>query len=70
MASRKSIKIYILKYFMAVKNSINISVLLCLLETSVGELRNGRKFKCESKSFIEFILILRRVLFLIRNLKS
>ena len=30
---------------------------------SIGELRNGRKFKCENKPFIAFILILRRVLF-------
>ena len=28
-----------------------------------GELRNGRKFKCENKSFIVFILILGRVCF-------
>ena len=25
----------------------------------IGELRNGRKFKCENKPFIVFILILR-----------
>ena len=29
----------------------------------IGELPNGRKFKCENKPFIVFILILRRVLF-------
>ena len=29
----------------------------------IGELRNGRKFKCENKPFIVFILILKRVLF-------
>ena len=36
------------------------SLLTCLC---IGELRNGRKFKCENKPFIVFILILRRVLF-------
>ena len=29
----------------------------------IGELRNGRKFKCKNKPFTIFILILRRVLF-------
>ena len=28
----------------------------------IGELRNGRKFKCENEPFIVLILILRRVL--------
>ena len=55
MASRKSRNIYISKCFMAVYVSVD---LLC-----IGELRNGRKFKCENKPFIVFILILRRVLF-------
>ena len=36
------------------------SLLTC---SYIGELRNGRKFKCENKLFIVFILILRRVLF-------
>ena len=68
MASRKSINTHILKYVMAVKNCINIFALLiedtplltCLY---IGELRNGRKFKCKNKPFGIFILILRRVLF-------
>ena len=34
-----------------------------LTRLRIGELRNGRKFKCENKPFIVFILILRRVLF-------
>ena len=35
-------------------------LLTCLY---IGELRNGRKFKCKNKPFGIFILILRRVLF-------
>ena len=34
-----------------------------LTRSYIGELRNGRKFKCENKPFIIFILILKRVLF-------
>ena len=68
MANRKSVNIYILQYFMTVRNCINIFVLLIrgtfrLTCSYIGELRNGRKFKCENKSFIVFILILRRVCF-------
>ena len=29
----------------------------------IGELRNGRKFKCENEPLIVFIIILRRILF-------
>ena len=36
------------------------SLLTCLY---IGELRNGQKYKCGDKTFIVFILILRRVLF-------
>ena len=36
------------------------SLLTC---SYIGELRNGRKFKCENEPFIVFILILKRVLF-------
>ena len=36
------------------------SLLTC---SYIGELRDGRKLKCENKPFIVFILILRRVLF-------
>ena len=36
------------------------SLLTC---SYVGELRNGRKFKCDSEPFIVFIFILRRVSF-------
>ena len=69
MARKKSVHIFIPKYFMAVRNYINILVLLLLRGTSlltcsyIGELRNGRKFKCENKPFIVFILILKRVVF-------
>ena len=38
------------------------SLLTC---SYIGELRNGRTFKCENKPFNVFILILRRVLFYI-----
>ena len=69
MASRKSIHIYISKHVTAVKNCINIFRSLLIKDTSlltcsyIGELRHGRKFRCENKPFIIFILILRRVLF-------
>ena len=70
MASRKSRNVYISKYFMAVRNCINIFVLNLLIKDKslltcyyIGGLRNGRKFKCEKTPFIVFILILRRVLF-------
>ena len=33
----------------------------------IGELQNGRKFKCEDKPFIVFFLILRRVFVLDLN---
>ena len=62
MASRKSRNIHIPKYFMAVRNRINILVILQIRGTSlltcsyIGELRNGRKFKWENKPFIAFIL--------------
>ena len=71
MACRKSMNICILKYFLAARNCINIllrssslrvkgmSLLTC---SYIGERRDGRKFKCENKPFIVFILILRRVL--------
>ena len=36
------------------------SLLTC---SYIGELRNGRKFECDNKPFIVFILILKRVLF-------
>ena len=36
------------------------SLLICLY---IGELRNDRKFKCDNKPFIVFILILRRFCF-------
>ena len=69
MASRKGININIPKYFMAVKNCINIFLLYGLeVRTSlltcsyIGELRNGRKSKCENEPFIVLTLILRRVL--------
>ena len=67
MASRMSINIYILKYVMAVRKLLkyfrswlikDTPLLTCL---NIGELRNGRKFKCENKHFSSiFILILRK----------
>ena len=36
------------------------SLLTC---SYIGELRNGRKFKCENKPFMVFILILRKLFF-------
>ena len=48
--------------FLLIKDA---SLLTC---SYIGELRNGRKFKCENKPFIVVILILRRVLFLKFNL--
>ena len=60
MASRKSISIYseifyggqkLHKYFSSLLIR-GTSLLICLY---IGELRNGRKFKCENKPFIVFI---------------
>ena len=72
MVSRKSRNIYISKYFMAVRNCINTLVLYLIRGTSlltcsyIGKLLcNGRKFKCENKPFIVFILILKRASFYI-----
>ena len=67
MANRKGINIHVPKYFMAVRNCINIFVLyrleISLLTCSyIGELRNGQKFKCENEPFILLILTLTRVL--------
>ena len=64
-ANIKSRNIYISKYFMAVKNCISIFVLSLLMKDTslltcqyiIGKVRNGRKFKCENKPFIVFILI-------------
>ena len=61
MASRKSRNIYIPKCFMAVRNCMHIFVLLTC--SCIGELLNDRKFKCGNKSFIIFVLIVRKVLF-------
>ena len=66
MASRKSknyLKIFcggqkLHKYFSSLINYT--SLLTC---SYIGELRNGRKVKCEIKPFIAFILVLTRVLF-------
>ena len=64
MATRKSIKINIPKYFMAVRNCINILVLYVLeVRTAVscsyiGKLRHDRKLKCVNKPLILLILIL------------
>ena len=64
MASRKSIHMFISKCFMAVKKCINILIHLrvsgaSLLTCSyIGELRDGRKSKCENKPFIVPVLIL------------
>ena len=63
MASRKSRNIYIPKYFMAVGNLHKYFSSLLMRGTYIGELRNDRKFKCENKPFIVFLLIFRRVLF-------
>ena len=64
--TRKSRNIYIPKYFMAVKNCINIIIFTSTSLSTwsyIGELRNGRKFKCENKPFIVFISILKIFLF-------
>ena len=61
MESRKSINVYILKHFMAIRKCINILVLyglevrLCFTYSYISELRNGQKFKFENKPFIIFI---------------
>ena len=68
MASRKGINIFNLKYSMEVRDCMNIFVLYGVRGTSlltcwyIGELRNGRKLKCENELSIVLILILRRVL--------
>ena len=64
MASRKSIHIYISKHVTAVKNCIIFFRSLLIKDTSlltcsyIGELRHARKFRCENKPFIIFILFL------------
>ena len=70
MMSRKSIHIYIPKYFMAVRNCRYFSSLVIrgtsLFTCSyIGKLRNDRKFKCENKPSILFILILRPLLIML-----
>ena len=68
MASRTSIYFYseifyggpkLHKYF----SSFLIRGTSLLTYSYIGELRNGRKFKCGNKPFIVFILILRRFRF-------
>ena len=69
MASRKSIYFYFPKYFMAVSDCIKYFRFLLIIDKSmltcsyIGELRNGRKFKCDNKLFSVFVLIFKRVLF-------
>ena len=48
------------KYFRTFVIKDITSLLTC---SYIGKLRNGRKFKCENKRFIVFILVFRRVLF-------
>ena len=47
------------KYF----SSLSIKDTSLMTCSYIGELRNGRKFMCENKPLIVFILILKRVLF-------
>ena len=69
MASRKSINTCILKYLWRSElhnkyfSSLWVRGTSLLTCSYIGEVRNGREFKCENKPFIVFILILRRVLF-------
>ena len=73
MARRKGIYIYIPKYLMAVRNCVpgkyfcylrvTVEVSPLLTCSYIGELRNGRKIKCENRPFIVFIFIFRRVLY-------
>ena len=44
-------------------SSLRVRDTSLLIGLYIGELRNGRKFKCENGPFIVFILILRGVLF-------
>ena len=61
MATRKSVNIYIPKYFYGGQKLHNCFSSLLIRGTSllscscIVDLRNGRKFKCESKPFIVFI---------------
>ena len=68
MTNRKSINIYIPKYFMAVRNFIHILVLygleirLCRPAHISANYMTDWKFKCENKLFVVLFLILIRVL--------
>ena len=66
MASRKGINNNSPKYFMAVRNckkkrSLRAGGTFLLTCSYIGELRNGRKFKCKNEPFIVLTLTLRRV---------
>ena len=63
MASRKSRNIHILKFHREF-SSLLIKDTSLLISSYIDELRNGRKFECDNKHFIVFVLIIRsRVLF-------
>ena len=56
------------KYVCSLRVTVEVSPLLIC--SYIGELRNGRKFKCENEPFIVLIFILRRVLYSICFLKD